>query len=48
MQEITCGTLAAEPSYLQDLRKHEPAKVSNREATVSRAVCVLDKPLQVQ
>ena len=43
-QEITCGALAADPGYLQGFRR---SKAPGRPAAVSRAICVLDKPLQV-
>ena len=48
MQEITCDALAAEPSYLQQFQRHDPAWLIHGQEAVSRAVCVLDKPLQVR
>ncbi len=46
MQEITCTTLASEPSCLQDFCKPK-AVHAEKVLTVSRAICILDKPLQV-
>ncbi|KAK9851131.1 hypothetical protein WJX84_002509 [Apatococcus fuscideae] len=43
-QEITCSALAADPLYLHDFRVREASASS---AAVSRAICVLDRPLQV-
>lgn len=45
VQDITCGALAADPEYLAEFKR---SKESAPAAAVSRAVCVLDQPLQVR